>query len=192
MWSYAPRCYMVSIYLAVICTGLKPIIYSTSARRPASIACNLPVTKKFPGCEHSISLPCREDVRKHICNSVCGKDMSCCSGKCKAKCTDCQLLHPRRKIHASHPCDRVLHCQHLCKVPCSPNHTCICEQPCRQVCSHSRCNAKCSSPCNPCAEQCIWSCAHHSCPMPCGSVSMRYHFLNFSITPRSALHEIAL
>lgn len=94
--------------------------------------------------------------------------------------------------HVPHPCERTLYCGHLCGKACSQNHECtpFCKETCRQVCQHARCKHYCSTPCAPCQESCTWyviyhlavlrnnadtafyrKCAHHSCPVPCGSVS---------------------
>lgn len=152
----------------------------------ADVKCTVNVTKRLPTCEHTAIVPCHKDPATVSCSSICGGQLSCCSRSCRSKCCECQFATKAasadapaatgrlaRSQHKTHPCERLLYCQHLCGRPCSQDHGCntACDQKCRQACSHRSCPKHCSKPCAPCMEPCDWSCRHISCPVLCGSVS---------------------
>lgn len=161
----------------------------------AQVNCQEPVQKHLLRCEHTAVMPCWQDPSTFICKERCGGTMECCSKACKSLCSECQsasvgptVLTLRtqvvRAVHLSHPCDRSLYCQHSCGLDCSQDHHCNtrCKQACRQQCLHHKCSKPCSEPCAPCMEPCPWSCAHHSCPVLCGSVSRVSFSHNRNIT----------
>jgi len=127
------------------------------------------------------------------CQAVCGGSMSCCTRTCGSKCSQCLKLTQSsasapaasgpvsRTHHKSHPCERLLYCQHRCGLDCSSDHKCNpkCGERCRQACLHHRCSKDCWEPCAPCMEPCQWNCAHLTCPVLCGSV--RLHLSNPSV-----------
>lgn len=142
--------------------------------------CNQEVIVKHPFCEHDIRKKCHEDAARIKCKAQCGGILQCCSKSCTSKCHLCVALSRSegsigrvvRNQHKTHPCERILFCEHLCGIACSRDHECNdrCEQQCRQSCSHHDCRLKCSTPCPPCLEACTWTCEHHVCPVACGSV----------------------
>ncbi|KAI6157793.1 hypothetical protein BKA82DRAFT_4061548 [Pisolithus tinctorius] len=149
-----------------------------------SVYCNYVLEKQLPHCEHSVPMECSQDAEDHRCEARCGELMSCCSRMCNAPCYECQRRNDpqfeeagliRRQKHRIHPCQKSLHCEHICQEACSGNHehTRRCMDPCRQACAHARCKLPCSDPCAPCKEQCTWTCPHRNCPVPCGSVCAR-------------------
>ncbi|KAI8974770.1 hypothetical protein BD414DRAFT_424028 [Trametes punicea] len=149
-----------------------------------TVKCLHQVRKALPGCEHSAMIACHRDPTTITCKAPCKGVMECCSKLCKASCGDCQALNTPQLIggnkitrthHASHPCQRLLYCQHECGLPCSQEHECNtkCNGPCRQQCEHHHCPKPCAEPCAPCMEPCNWSCPHFSCSVPCGSICSR-------------------
>lgn len=152
----------------------------------AKVKCQVQVLKQLPACEHMATVPCHKNPATVSCASICGGQLACCSRSCRAKCWECQFAtkaalagalpvsgRMSRSQHRTHPCERLLYCQHLCGLPCSQDHECntACGQTCRQTCSHHSCPDPCSKPCAPCMEPCEWSCRHISCSVLCGSVS---------------------
>ncbi|KAI0765957.1 hypothetical protein BD413DRAFT_606098 [Trametes elegans] len=133
-----------------------------------AVKCAQRVQRKLPGCEHQANMHCHQDPATVKCRERCAGALQCCSKPCKALCSDCQKLNRdrteavtstrmvARSRHVSHPCERALYCQHKCGLPCSQEHNCNTNEPCA-----------------PCMEACTWSCAHHSCPVLCGSICSR-------------------
>ncbi|KAI6119903.1 hypothetical protein EDD16DRAFT_1579433 [Pisolithus croceorrhizus] len=148
------------------------------------IYCDFVLEKRLPHCEHSVHMECSQNPEDYRCKARCGELMSCCGKMCNAPCYDCQrandphseeALFIRRQNHHRHPCQKNLHCEHICQEACSNDHehTRRCMEPCRQACTHAKCRLPCSEPCAPCKEQCTWTCPHRVCPVPCGSVCAR-------------------
>lgn len=148
------------------------------------VYCNFVLEKRLPHCEHSVQMECSQSPEDYRCEARCGELMSCCGKMCNAPCYDCQrandphseeALFIRRQNHRHHPCQKSLHCEHMCQEACSGDHehTTRCMEPCRQACTHAKCRLPCSDPCAPCKEQCTWICPHRVCPVPCGSVCAR-------------------
>ena len=149
-----------------------------------SVLCYQQVRKQLPHCEHSAVMPCHQDPETFHCTEPCRGVLSCCSRTCKAVCSECQKVTiertestvPTGKItrtsHRTHPCERMLYCQHKCGLACSQDHECntACSEKCRQQCSHNRCTQPCHVACAPCMEPCMWQCEHAACPVLCGSV----------------------
>ncbi|KAL4242825.1 hypothetical protein ABKN59_011535 [Abortiporus biennis] len=149
-----------------------------------SVVCDEQVLKKLPTCEHFATVSCSRNLSSVKCKATCGGILGCCSRACKSPCHKCQTRSNNliagdgtieRKLHESHPCERMLYCQHLCGLACAQDHSCntSCQQQCRQQCIHHHCTNPCSHPCAPCMEPCSWSCEHHSCPVLCGSICTR-------------------
>ena len=150
----------------------------------ASVKCRKIVEKKLVHCEHSKTVACHEDPASVTCTEPCNQVMNCCSSKkCKGRCGDCQVQSSKagevpsglipRVLHADHPCERVLYCQHRCGRPCHPEDqgcNSKCKQSCCQRCIHQACPEPCSVACTPCLETCSWKCDHHECPVACGLV----------------------
>lgn len=148
----------------------------------ASVQCTEQVRKPLPNCEHSAIMSCHRDPATFQCTESCAGVLECCTKICKSSCGMCLTLNwptsmtqgakiPRTH-HVPHPCERPMYCQHNCGLPCSREHECNtkCQARCRQQCVHHSCQKPCAEPCAPCMEPCIWSCAHFSCPVLCGSV----------------------
>ncbi|KAI0294246.1 hypothetical protein B0F90DRAFT_1758208 [Multifurca ochricompacta] len=165
-----------------------PALSSHMLNKLESIKCIVQVLKRLPGCEHSAMMGCGQDRAKFTCKEICGGLMTCCSRTCPSRCHECQSVtqgqagavritsgHSARTHHLSHPCQRLLKCQHLCGLPCSSDHSCNpqCAGSCRQRCSHRKCEKPCWEPCPPCMEPCEWRCPHQSCPVVCGSICSR-------------------
>lgn len=145
--------------------------------------CAQVVRKRLPQCEHSASMACHQSPAFIRCKEPCLGTLTCCTKACKAPCSDCQSLTFQytqqtsgiisRSQHVTHPCERLLYCEHKCRLDChtkdSPCND-SCSGTCRQQCAHHKCPKPCSEPCAPCMEPCTWSCAHLSCPVLCGSV----------------------
>ena len=150
-----------------------------------AVNCTSQVLKRLPDCEHSGTMACGRDPATFTCKEVCGGLTTCCSRLCTSRCHECQKVTKEKTLaifrpfirahHRDHSCQRLLKCQHLCGLPCSPDHSCNpkCPQACRQRCDHRECEKPCWEPCPPCMEPCQWHCPHHSCPVVCGSVSAK-------------------
>lgn len=128
-----------------------------------SIYCDHIVVKQLPHCEHSAPMECSMNPEDYSCQAPCAGWMPCCSKTCKASCYECQRENVQdgyvtRDKHVRHPCQKSLHCEHICQEACSEshNHTSRCLEPCRQECPHAKCKRPCSDPCAPCKEQCTW------------------------------------
>jgi hypothetical protein len=143
------------------------------------IECDVLVKKDLPTCEHIITMKCTAELSSQRCQSLCDKILPCCGRTCSSKCHECQDRNkdvsatPGEYVnHAAHKCGKDLRCGHPCADLCTPNHSCSgqCKAPCRQSCSHRRCEKGCSGLCGPCLEPCPWTCEHYTCPLPCGSV----------------------
>ena len=148
-----------------------------------NVECNIQMLRKLPYCEHSMTMPCSVDPASVACSAPCQGALQCCGKTCKSTCSAClsttlpdgpdvegQVL---RTLHVSHPCERILKCQHLCGLSCHPgDESCNpkCKEECRQQCVHHWCPLPCSNPCAPCMEPCPWTCPHEACPVLCGSV----------------------
>ncbi|KAF8265012.1 hypothetical protein EI94DRAFT_1737067 [Lactarius quietus] len=111
-----------------------------------TVNCVAQVSKRLPGCEHSGTMACGKDPTYFECREVCRANTTCCGRTCKARCHD--ALPRGRTHHQSHPCERMLKCQHFCGLPCSSDHSC------NPKCSES----DCWEPCPPCMEPCDWRC----------------------------------
>jgi hypothetical protein len=136
----------------------------------AEVFCTTVMTKLLPNCEHTAVMKCSENPAQYHCNSLCGGIMACCGRDCNSRCNQCQRLNApdnvnpeearpiERVNHFEHPCYKMLYCAHQCPKSCSQDHQCVtvCKEPCRQECSHARCNQYCSTPCSPCQEPCTW------------------------------------
>ena len=163
---------------------------------PENIKCTQIVTKRLPSCEHSAEMPCSSDPAKFDCRALCNVMSICCNKPCAGRCGQCQVLtasasvrRSPRTVHQSHPCRKLLHCQHSCVSDCKVEHDCSdvsCGLPCQQRCTHRSCNKKCSELCTPCVEPCEWQCSHHACPVACGAVSSSS--LRPKIFPDAQLH----
>lgn len=145
---------------------------------PASVTCKVHVQKKVPGCEHTVVVPCFEDVTTLTfkCMAECGQYLPC-GHTCHSVCWKCNTRKDDQITQANHGfckqvCDRnFTACQHTCQQPCHGESKCApCARPCEARCSHSRCNKLCHEPCAPCAEQaCASRCPHGECSMPCAA-----------------------
>lgn len=172
-----------------------PNLHSHMLDKLEKIICRVKVRRPLLRCEHTAEMSCCQDGSSIRCKELCGEALTCCSKTCKSACSDCQAAtvgpalsatktRIARTAHISHPCDRLLYCQHQCGLPCSQDHHCNlrCDKPCRQQCIHYKCPKPCSEPCAPCMEPCPWMCAHHACPVVCGSVSRLSHTFIIHVT----------
>ncbi|KAG2361405.1 hypothetical protein BDR07DRAFT_1472123 [Suillus spraguei] len=175
-------CFFPEANVELPCGHLKASVPCHEISTLENVKCDSVVDKSLPRCEHTARMPCSADPATYLCKAPCNGIMSCCGKSCKAKCYECQQKnapsegeHTQRAHHTTHPCSKPLFCEHLCQEACSDDHkhTVACRKPCRQACSHARCQLVCSAPCAPCQELCTWNCPHHSCPVPCGSVCAR-------------------
>jgi hypothetical protein len=144
----------------------------TSDKQPSSyrldnleeVVCKTMVMKDFPTCEHSAEMECSSDPSEILCTSLCAGTMTCCGRPCNSRCHSCKEVNAPaegkivRVQHCRHPCKKLLFCAHRCSNICSQDHKCAttCKEQCRQECSHSRCNAYCSTLCTPCMKECTW------------------------------------
>ncbi|KXN87132.1 NFX1-type zinc finger-containing protein 1 [Leucoagaricus sp. SymC.cos] len=152
-----------------------------------SIKCQKQVRKQLPGCEHTVVAACHVMPSAIECSQPCAQPLQCCTKACKSRCSSCRLVTIQhvapqttgrilRSHHATHPCERMLYCEHKCGLDCHPkdqNCNSSCQQTCRQQCVHRKCRRPCSEPCSPCMEPCTWACIHMRCPVPCGSICSR-------------------
>ncbi|EPQ31850.1 uncharacterized protein PFL1_00049 [Pseudozyma flocculosa PF-1] len=161
------------------------------------VRCTVPVTKELQTCEHTLAVPCGDDVADYSCNAACGKVMSCCGRVCSAGCDAYQSLSTKgkatgpsarmrdsedgehaeavieRTAHRPHLCDQPFSsCPHKCSQRCEPDHKCgECREPCWRSCEHSQCRKRCNEPCTTCLAPCSWDACPHvaqGCPLPCG------------------------
>ncbi|KAH9923478.1 uncharacterized protein BXZ73DRAFT_50943 [Epithele typhae] len=151
----------------------------------ASVRCTAQVRKKLPSCEHSAVMQCSQDAATYRCQERCNRELPCCSRTCKSSCHECTAITVEitrqasgqvdRTEHESHPCERMLYCQHQCGLACAKDHRCntSCKGQCRQQCSHQKCSKPCSVPCAPCMQRCEWACKHAECPVTCGAICSR-------------------
>ncbi|KAG2106489.1 hypothetical protein BD769DRAFT_1654653 [Suillus cothurnatus] len=166
-------CFFPVANVELPCGHLKASVPCHQISLLEQVYCDFMVDKELPCCEHTARMTCSTDPATYLCKAPCNGIMSCCGRSCNAKCHECQRKKHtfRRRTYTEKP----LFCEHLCQEACSDDHThtVACKKPCRQACSHARCQSACSVPCAPCQESCTWSCPHHSCPVPCGSVCAR-------------------
>lgn len=137
--------------------------------------CRTPVTRKLPGCEHEVEMPCGEDPSRFKCGKECGGTIGCHHLTCRNRCSSC--------VDGGHgpckqKCDKDLtNCSHRCHSPChsAAKDDCgPCNAPCEIRCGHARCKGKCGQKCIPCTEPCLWSCDHMGqCQMRCGALCDR-------------------
>ncbi|KXN82346.1 NFX1-type zinc finger-containing protein 1 [Leucoagaricus sp. SymC.cos] len=159
------------------------------------VKCHERVRKQLPGCEHTAVAACHVVPSTIECSQPCAQPLQCCTKACKSPCSSCRLVTIQhtaqhtaphtapqttgrilRSHHATHPCERMLYCEHRCGLDCHPkdqNCNSSCQQTCRQQCVHHKCRRPCSEPCSPCMEPCTWACIHMRCPVPCGSICSR-------------------
>ena len=184
MWAYS-RLSPLASALHVLLSFPADAVSSHALENLGIVECIAKVSKRLPECEHSAIIACSEDPASFTCEEVCGGMTTCCSRPCMSRCHECQTVTKERAAarslplvrshHREHACQRLLKCQHLCGLLCSPDHSCNpkCPQACRQRCSHRECKKQCSKPCPPCTGPCEWRCYHHWCPLMCGSVRSR-------------------
>ncbi|KAK0707378.1 hypothetical protein B0H67DRAFT_587383 [Lasiosphaeris hirsuta] len=152
--------------------------YCWEAQDPASIRCTERVSRTVPGCSHSVTVPCYENVNafNYRCTAKCG-NFRPCGHSCPSQCFRCNARENGEITEQSHGVCTVLcgrkyqTCCHSCSRPCHDGSQCgSCNEPCEVRCSHSRCSKKCHEPCAPCAEpKCQSSCPHTSCSLPCAA-----------------------
>lgn len=148
------------------------------AQDPQSVRCMTMVSRTVPGCNHSVTVPCHEDVTdaNYRCNALCG-DARPCGHTCKGTCCVCNTRAEGKVVRQNHgickqPCGRNYStCRHSCIQLCHDGTQCKpCGQQCEVRCSHSRCSKTCHEPCAPCAEStCESSCPHAKCTVPCAA-----------------------
>ncbi|KAI0835276.1 hypothetical protein F5Y06DRAFT_289184 [Hypoxylon sp. FL0890] len=148
------------------------------AQDPSTIICQRMVKKTVPGCEHTVEVPCCEDVDtdSYRCTKMC-LDPQPCGHSCRSQCYMCKERKDGKITKTNHgicneECGRkYTTCRHNCRQACHGETPCpLCQEPCEVHCSHSRCSKKCHEPCVPCAEQtCTSSCPHTQCDMPCAA-----------------------
>lgn len=148
------------------------------AQNPGAIKCEVPMERKVPGCDHTVTLPCRINVNlpQYKCNAECGHILPC-GHSCRTACHVCNVREEGKIIESNHGfCKQVCGrkyttCPHTCQQTCHGEAKCgPCMMPCDIRCSHSRCSKRCHEPCAPCAqEKCASSCPHGSCTMPCAA-----------------------
>ncbi|RDX40863.1 hypothetical protein OH76DRAFT_1412593 [Lentinus brumalis] len=181
-------CQFPMYYVSLPCGHVADKVPCYMLEKLEAFKCNKKVQKKLPICEHSATMACHQDPSTVACREVCGGTLQCCTKTCKSPCANCYVLTiqqtpgaaPKGQVarthHRSHPCERLLYCEHKCELPChSKDSDCntSCGQSCRQQCSHHKCPKPCYEPCAPCMEPCSWACAHASCPVLCGSICSR-------------------
>ena len=124
-------------------------------------ACEIPVMKKIPECNHEIKVPCHVDPSHDICTEPCARILPC-SHKCSLKCGEvCSSINCTVKVTVELP-----FCKHAVTVPCMESDLCdiFCQEKCQRSlpCGHD-CDLKCGEPCR---DQCMikvnktWPCGH--------------------------------
>ncbi|KAH7414422.1 hypothetical protein DE146DRAFT_673990 [Phaeosphaeria sp. MPI-PUGE-AT-0046c] len=101
----------------------------------SKILCNVPVTKKVPGCSHDIVVGCSQDVEQHgfCCTIPCRAPKSCghlCAGTC-GSCTGQIYGKPVVKhIACTERCGRKMGtCSHFCERNCHDGTNCgLCQK----------------------------------------------------------------
>ena len=143
----------------------------------ASVFCKQRVKRVVPGCGHTPTVECRQDVSdpNYKCGTACGTLLPC-GHQCRRPCKFCRKDgdgFARSVIdHSSctNRCGRDFStCGHSCQAKCHGEDPCpLCPQPCPIKCGHSKCAKLCHEPCAPCAEKCTAGCPHQgTCNMPC-------------------------
>ncbi|KAF9023025.1 P-loop containing nucleoside triphosphate hydrolase protein [Hymenopellis radicata] len=170
------------------CGHIKAKVFCHEFDDLQDVQCNVVVEKTLPHCEHTASVPCHREPESVRCRAICKGIMACCSRACSSTCDECctlttAALSPQpssripRTTHRTHPCERLLYCQHRCGRDCSQDHECnnTCSEKCRQTCSHHSCKKPCSEPCPPCMEPCSWMCGHGNicARLPCNEPCLR-------------------
>lgn len=134
----------------------------------SKIRCSVPVQKHVPECNHTVEVPCSQDVKSALfnCATPCNTTLACghpCPGTCSrchkkdandqpvVKHLSCSKICGRRSATCNHTCPRTCHDS----KECGP-----CLSPCEVRCAHSQCTLRCHEPCAPCVEKCTWTCEH--------------------------------
>lgn len=106
----------------------------------ARIFCSIIVEKTMSGCNHTIEVPCSQDVTspEFRCPTPCGVILSC-GHACKSTCGKCNRQEGGKSV-TKHPscterCNRPFStCNHSCKLTCHDGKECgLCVAPC-EVC----------------------------------------------------------
>ena len=125
--------------------------------------CKLLSVKQFPGCGHTLELPCCKDLPAK-CVEKCNVTLLCghpCSGNC-SECYQGRMHRTCAYQMAPLPCSHPT--QEICPSIKFP----LCEYKCTHHCAHRKvCTHKCGQPCNPCKERCSWNCPHYKCTKKC-------------------------
>ncbi|KAI0880453.1 P-loop containing nucleoside triphosphate hydrolase protein [Annulohypoxylon maeteangense] len=145
---------------------------------PEQIKCTQRRKISLPGCNHSVEVPCHEDVSAGdiICRARCDHTLSC-GHRCPGTCNTCIVREGGRVVEETHQacmsiCGRSYGaCGHVCTRPCHPNEECPpCDMDCDVQCEHMICRGKCSERCAPCKmDKCSSRCPHSRCTMPCAA-----------------------
>lgn len=167
------------------CGHIAEILPCWQSQDLTSVKCMVQVSRKVPGCGHSVTERCHIDVSSYgyQCKSQCDANLPC-GHSCRKPCRGCLTRSlddpndkPKVKYVENHgPCERpcgrsFTNCSHVCRQICHGDEPCPpCQERCTNQCSHSHCPNICSDPCRPCAaEDCSSGCEHSKCSMPCAA-----------------------
>jgi hypothetical protein len=120
------------------CHHLKDDVPCYRAQDPSSIKCNVRVQKQVPGCNHTVEVPCFQDVAtaSFRCPTACGINLACghrcpgSCGKCNGKDADMNPIVKHQKC--TKICGRPSGtCNHTCRSACHDGTDCgLCFAPC--------------------------------------------------------------
>ena len=156
------------------------------------LPCATEVSKKIPGCGHTLDLACHVDPHKVNCTHQCTKPLPCghlCQEMCFESCTVKCSVVVKKPLPCGHtaqvychvktediscpvPCKEQIDCDHSCSGNCGEcNRGRLhkrCQYKCDRtlVCGHI-CHFPCTPNCPPCMSPCTNSCVHSSCPKLC-------------------------
>lgn len=120
------------------CNHLKDDVPCYRAQDPGSIKCNVRIQKQVPGCNHTVEVPCFQDVatQSFRCPTACGINLACghrcpgSCGRCNGKDADMNPIVKHQKC--TKICGRHSGtCNHTCRSPCHDGTDCgLCFAPC--------------------------------------------------------------
>lgn len=137
---------------------------SQKCNQKCDLVCTTMVLKPLTKCtaekQHTVLVPCNENVSEKPCTQPCNAKLAC-GHLCTATCAEC--TSSGHHVVCNQTCARLLPCNHRCNsahpcsTPCPP-----CASPCQIGCLHrpGGCGRTCAEPCQPCKKQVRIACAH--------------------------------
>ena len=132
------QCMVILGNVHLPCNHLKDGVPCYQMQDPSSIKCKVRVQKQVPGCNHTVEVPCFQDVATQFfrCPTACEINLECghrcpgCCGRCNGKDAD---LYPTVKHQkCTKICGRYSGtCNHTCRKSCHDGTDCgLCFAPC--------------------------------------------------------------